>query len=326
MNMQPKVSIVIPVFNGANYLRDAIDSALAQTYPNIEIVVVNDGSRDEGATERIALSYGDKIRYFYKENGGVASALNRAIAEMRGEYFSWLSHDDLYTKDKVEKEIYALFKLGRDDVVIYSDYAVFACDPDDATTLRMKGVPPEHFRYSLMVDISVHGCTLLIPRSAFEKVGCFNERLRTTQDYELWFRMAKDFSFIHIPEVLVKFRNHQNQGTYTMANIVLAECNNLYSNFIHGLPPQEIMSASTHTLAKSYAEIASHMFNRELNEAGALAEKYARENSSQLATMTRNMGYFRNRLLKNGIKLLPLKIKLVIQAGIRFVSALRGRE
>ena len=68
------VSIVIPVYNGANYLSEAIDSALAQTYKNIEIIVVNDGSKDDGATEKVALSYGDKIRYFHKENGGVSSA------------------------------------------------------------------------------------------------------------------------------------------------------------------------------------------------------------------------------------------------------------
>jgi glycosyltransferase involved in cell wall biosynthesis len=64
VNTTPKVSIVIPVYNGSNYLSQAIDSALAQTYPNIEIVVVNDGSNDGGATEKIALSYGDKVRYF----------------------------------------------------------------------------------------------------------------------------------------------------------------------------------------------------------------------------------------------------------------------
>ena len=78
---EPLVSIVIPVYNGANYMRQAIDSALAQTYGNIEIIVVNDGSTDGGETERIALSYGDRIRYFRKENGGCASALNYGISQ-----------------------------------------------------------------------------------------------------------------------------------------------------------------------------------------------------------------------------------------------------
>ena len=96
MSHNPLVSIVIPVYNGSNFMREAIDSALAQTYPNIEILVVNDGSTDN--TREIALSYGDKIRYFEKENGGVATALNLAIHEMKGEYFSWLSHDDWYTR------------------------------------------------------------------------------------------------------------------------------------------------------------------------------------------------------------------------------------
>ena len=96
-----KVSIIIPVFNGANYLREAIDSALKQTYENIEVLVINDGSDDNGKTEAIARSYGDKLRYFHKENGGVASALNLGIKEMAGEYFSWLSHDSQLEQDEV---------------------------------------------------------------------------------------------------------------------------------------------------------------------------------------------------------------------------------
>ena len=98
-NFNPLVSIVIPVYNGSNYLREAINSALNQTYKNIEIVVVNDGSTDGGLTEQVAKSFGDKIRYFSKENGGCGSALNCGIDAMKGGYFSWLSHDDLYTND-----------------------------------------------------------------------------------------------------------------------------------------------------------------------------------------------------------------------------------
>ena len=101
MKNQPLVSIIVPVYNGANYMREAIDSALEQTYENKEIIVVNDGSRDDGETERIALSYGDRIRYCHKENGGVSSALNLGISQMKGAYFSWLSHDDKYTPEKV---------------------------------------------------------------------------------------------------------------------------------------------------------------------------------------------------------------------------------
>src|SRR4026207_13272 len=92
----PLVSIVIPVYNGANFMREAINSALAQTYKNTEVIVVNDGSTDNGLTDAIAKEYGDKICYFRKENGGCGSALNMGIANMKGDYFSWLSHDDVY--------------------------------------------------------------------------------------------------------------------------------------------------------------------------------------------------------------------------------------
>ncbi len=79
---QPLVSIVIPVYNGSNYMREAIDSALAQSYERVEVIVVNDGSTDD--TEQIALSYGERIRYFRKENGGVSSALNLGIKGNEG--------------------------------------------------------------------------------------------------------------------------------------------------------------------------------------------------------------------------------------------------
>ena len=115
---QPIVSIVIPAYNASNYLAKAIDSALAQTYPNVEIIVVNDGSKDDGATERIALSYGKKIRYLYKKNGGSSSALNLGIANMTGEWFSWLSHDDLYEPNKLEKQIAYIQKLDINESII----------------------------------------------------------------------------------------------------------------------------------------------------------------------------------------------------------------
>lgn len=109
---KPKVSIVIPAYNASNFLEQAIDSALAQTYSNFEIIVVNDGSEDDGATAKVAEKYSGKIRYIEKQNGGSSSALNVGIQNMNGEWFSWLSHDDLYEPDKLEKQICYLRDLN----------------------------------------------------------------------------------------------------------------------------------------------------------------------------------------------------------------------
>ena len=166
---EPLVSVVIPVYNGANYMTLAIDSALAQTYGNIEVIVVNDGSNDNGATARIARSYGDRIRYFEKENGGVASALNLAIGEARGQFISWLSHDDLYTSDKIERQIaYLTEEPEPNRCVIYGDYAVFSNAPSDVTEVALPSTSPDNFRYFITVQNILHGCTLLYqsPRSA----------------------------------------------------------------------------------------------------------------------------------------------------------------
>ena len=108
-----KVSIIIPVYNGSNFIKQSIKSAINQTYKNIEIIVVNDGSTDNGRTENIVKEFGDKVRYICKKNGGVASALNLGIKEATGEYISWLSHDDIYKPNKIEKQIEMLEKLEK---------------------------------------------------------------------------------------------------------------------------------------------------------------------------------------------------------------------
>jgi glycosyltransferase involved in cell wall biosynthesis len=208
----PLVSIVIPVYNGANYMREAIDSALAQTYQNIEVLVVDDGSRDSGETERIAKSYGERIRYFAKENGGVASALNRGLQEMQGVFFSWLSHDDLYSPDKIKTQITRLAKIGNWEVVLYSDYLLI---DDQGRVMEKRRIGKESIRnrFRLILATILNGCTLLIPKSIFNKVGLFNEKLKTTQDNEMWLRIAKSgFPFIHQSCFLVSSRIHQDQG------------------------------------------------------------------------------------------------------------------
>lgn len=270
----PKVSIVIPVFNGSNFIAEAIESALAQTYKNVEIIVINDGSQDNDATHHAVAKYHDKVRYYYKKNGGVASALNLAIEHMNGDYFSWLSHDDLYAPEKLEKQIALLAQLVDKEVILYSDYGIFQHDANNTTRVHLKGVPASHFRYWLTIENSLHGCTLLIPRHAFSTVGLFNEQLQTTQDYDLWFRMAHTFPFLHLPEPLVKARSHSEQNSHKLKPIVLDECNELLINFIRSLSTDEIKKASGLSLMEAYQQISLSMTCRGFLRAAEVAQEF----------------------------------------------------
>ena len=249
-----KVSIIIPVFNGSNYMREAIDSALGQTYENREIIVVNDGSTDQGETEGIALSYGNRIRYILKKNGGVASALNAGIRNMTGNYFSWLSHDDVYYPYKVEAQMKALSGAGQDSI-LYSDYEFIDRGGRTVGTRTIRPAAYTGFRLSLIVDDPVNGCAALIPRSCFDACGLFDEGLRTIQDYDMWFRLARTYRFIHLPQVLIRSRKHEAQGSHTISTH-FAECDNTYAWFIRELTDHEIDAMSSAPRSISYLLLA----------------------------------------------------------------------
>jgi hypothetical protein len=278
INPHPKVSLVIPVYNGADYLHEAIRSALAQTYENLEIIVVNDGSNDNGATDTIAREYGGSIRYIARENGGVAAALNTAISAMTGDYLSWLSHDDLYSPNKVEREVHALLSIdeqNRDRAIIYSDYAVFSNAPSLATEVRLEGVRPEAFRYWLTAKNTLHGCTLLVPRNAFLQMGVFDETLRTTQDFDLWFRLASIYEFHHLPEVLVYARSHPEQGTVTMAGKAHEEGNALLIRFVQGLTQNDLKAGGHANSLDAYSALARSFWRRGFTAAARVASRTA---------------------------------------------------
>lgn len=224
MNKKPLVSIVIPVYKGANYLAEAIDSALAQTYQNIEVVVVNDGSPDDGATEKVALSYGEKIRYIHQKNGGVSSALNTGIREMKGDYFSWLSHDDLYEPEKIEKQV-ALIQSENDIILCSGSLIDSNGNPimhhTKTASGRFTGV--ELFKLVLH-DYCLNGLGFLVPKHVFEKEGGFDESLRYMQDMDMWLRMMwKDYTFVCHKDLLVKSRIHTGQQTNTIANLYIPD-------------------------------------------------------------------------------------------------------
>jgi len=212
----PFVSIIIPVYNGSDFLSQAIDSALGQTYLNIEVIVIDDGSNDSGLTCAVAESYGDRIRFISKENGGVASALNEGIRQMKGEFFSWLSHDDLYEPGKVEAQVAYLGQSEDKNIVVYSDYTFVTAGRDLLELIRHEGFPPEESFFHMATTNSINGCTLLIPKKVFDEFGGFDETLTTTQDYSKWLQICQAYPFHHVGEQLLMSRVHDNQGSRTI--------------------------------------------------------------------------------------------------------------
>ena len=227
----PLVSIVIPVYNGSNFVREAIDSALAQTYDNVEIIVVNDGSTDEGKTREIALSYGDKIRYFEKPNGGVSSALNMGISNMQGQYFSWLSHDDMYAPDKIKNQVELLAGFEERNVL-----ALCKTRQIDKDGNFMKKSFGERLKKGEQVDSygalsatlkqgCLSGCALLVPKTAFDKCGGFDESLRYCQDLKMWLSIfLAGFTLVYDDKPDCLSRVHDNQLTQKGVDIYHKDC------------------------------------------------------------------------------------------------------
>lgn len=241
MRYEPLVTIIIPVYNGSNYLREAIDSALAQTYSNIEIFVVNDGSNDDGKSEAIALSYGESITYYSKKNGGVSTALNFALEKMHGEWFSWLSHDDLYYPNKIERQIAFLNDL----IVKYPDIDLKKTVLHSATESIDKNgkiikvpnysdVDEEENTLDVIIknvyNYRLSGCSFLLPYSCYKDVGGFREDIRTVSDVEYWYRLLfHGYHFFCLKnDILVKNRSHGKQVGKTRVSLFDKELDALH--------------------------------------------------------------------------------------------------
>lgn len=315
--MNKKVTIVIPVYNGENYMREAIDSALAQTYKNIEVIVVNDGSTDN--TDEIALSYGDKIRYFKKENGGVSTALNLALDKMTGEYFSWCSHDDIYCPDKIEKQMDFLQTLNDDNVIIFNNYGLINSDGKDFKN----NVCFDHDLLTkkpklALLNGNINGITLLIPKKAFDEIGRFDVDLRCTQDYDMWLRMIKTYTFVHMKDVITKTRIHQMQDTQTSPRMV-TEGNKLWIRIIDSIDDKEKVELNG-SIFEYYYQFAFLLKDTPYNEALNYAiikcleineNEYLKKDVRKMKKniIKRGINSIMNFGLLNTIKKIPYKLK-----------------
>lgn len=225
-NINPLVSIIIPVYNGEDFLEDAIKSALSQTYHNIEVLIINDGSIDN--TENIAFKYQNKVRYYRKDNGGVSSALNLGLKMMNGIYFSWLSHDDLYSENKIKEQMAIARKHNfNKNLIIGSSVSIINFE---GNVIRQKKGKKEidvlkgDKLYSHILTKNLNGCSLLLHKEKLDLTNGFPIDYKYIQDTITWANLVDDqTTYIKSNLFLVKNRVHSNQQSVKISHMLKIE-------------------------------------------------------------------------------------------------------
>lgn len=203
------VSVVIPTYNRANYIGQAIDSVISQSYSQTEIIVIDDGSTDD--TPRVVASYGERVRYVWQENSGIGAARNHGVRLSSGEFLGFLDSDDLWQAEKLERQL-AAFLTDSKLKLVFSGVKNFI-SPDLSNEEKQKIVCDD------AVHAGVYPAALLLRRETFYQVGEFETHWKTSEFIE-WYSRALELGLpkFVIPEALVLRRLHQSNHGRTESN------------------------------------------------------------------------------------------------------------
>ena len=224
INENPLVSVIIPTYNRAWIIKNAIDSVLAQDYPNLETIVIDDGSDDE--TPELLSAYKDDIRVLHQENKGVSAARNLGIQNAKGEFIALLDSDDAWDERKLSCQV-RFFKEHPNAMI---------CQTEEIWIRNGKRVNPKkkHKKQSGMIfNASLHLClvspsAVMIRKKILDKKGLFNETFPVCEDYDLWLRISRDTEVFLIDKPYTikqgghddQLSSHHSQDKYRIKSMV----------------------------------------------------------------------------------------------------------
>ena len=242
-----KVSIVIPCYNQAAYLAQAIESVLAQDYAPLELIVVDDGSTD--GSRAVMQGYRDRCTVIVQDNAGQASAVNRGWARAGGEVLAYLAADDYLLPGAVRHAVECL-ERHPDIVLCYCDFLVVG---PASRVIRRVAAPEYDYRDMAVRFVCAPGPGAFLRRSAFERAGPWNERLRQVPDYELWLRLGAEGRFCRIPQVLAAYRAHDRSQSYAPVSPERAAepLQVIEEYFRPGRAPRELLGARNEALSNA---------------------------------------------------------------------------
>ncbi len=215
ISQKPKVSICVPTYNRKKYLKETLDSILAQTYKNYEIIVVDDGSTD--GTEDMIKQLGVPITYHWQENGGDAAARNKLIELARSKYISFIDSDDLLFPDAIERLV-KIVETEAGDVIAYGSYVRIDQDGNVYGKCKRK-LYSGNITNHLFQTIIVHSCGSMFPRKMLKDAVNFDTSLKVCSDYDLWLSLSTKYRFVALPCPTFKRRRHpDNLSTVSFTN------------------------------------------------------------------------------------------------------------
>ncbi len=208
----PRVSVIIPTYNSAQYLAVAIESVLNQTYTNYEIIVIDDGSTDN--TVEILEKYQDKIHYIYQENQGVSAARNQGISLSKGELIAFLDADDIFMAHKLEKQV-EVFDRQPDLGIVNSGFRLIRENGEFITDIKRWETIPELTIETWILHQPVLPSAMMFRKQWLEKVEGFDTRWFSSEDVDLVFRMiAQGCRGVWLPQVTIYYRRHDRSATW----------------------------------------------------------------------------------------------------------------
>lgn len=205
---KPTVSVIIPTYNRENRIGNAIRSVLSQTFPDFEIIVVDDASQDN-TKEMVAGLSDERIRYIkHDKNRGGSAARNSGIKTARGKYIAFLDDDDEWMPAKLEKQVSKFMQSSEKVGLIYCGY--ICLHDGKAVSENMPEIKGAAYIEALN-SCFVGGPTPLVKKECFSQAGYFDETLKTCQDWDMWIRVAKYYDVDYVSETLAHYTLHGSQ-------------------------------------------------------------------------------------------------------------------
>ncbi|MBD2184528.1 glycosyltransferase [Planktothrix sp. FACHB-1355] len=242
------ISVIIPVYNGEKTIRETIESVLAQTFSDWELIIINDGSTDS-TLEVIANIKDNRLKVFSYPNAKQAASRNRGLSIAHGEFIAFLDADDVWMPDKLELQLKAL-QTNTQAAIAYS---WTDCIDESGQFLRRGNhinLTGNVYAQMLLTDFLEHGSNPLIRRDALNQVGSFDESLPPAEDWDMWLRLAARYQFVAVPSVQVLYRISANSASSNLGKMEVACLQVIERAFSQA--PESLQHLKKHSIANTY--------------------------------------------------------------------------